>query len=45
MRRNVPLEGGFMDWLNPVTGPIIIVVWVMVVGIVLAVIESKDKKK
>jgi len=34
-----------MDWLNPVTGPIIIVVWVMVVGIVLAVIESKDKKK
>lgn len=34
-----------MDWLNTTTGPLIILGWMIVVGLILAFVERKDRKK
>lgn len=34
-----------MEWLNPTTGPLIVVAWIVVVGLVVAWIEHRDAER
>ena len=34
-----------MEWLNPTTGPLIVVAWIVVVGLVVAWIDHRDAER
>lgn len=34
-----------MEWLNPTTGPLIVVAWIVLVGLVVAWIEHRDAER
>ena len=34
-----------MEWLNPTTGPLIVVAWIVLVGFVVAYLDHRDAER